>query len=266
MRAHAVLLVSLTLLAAAADAQPLGCPNGFEHETVAEINLRRALVSLPAVSMDVRLMEAAQLHSDDMATNDFFSHTGTGGTSQVERVEVAGYVSWLALGETIAAGYPTPADVVQGWIDSPPHQAILLGSPYLHVGVGHSFSGGSTWGHYWTANFGDTATPQEPPVDSCPACSNGEDDDGDGLVDDADDPGCLDFTSTRENPKCDDDLDNDGDGAIDWDGGAGGGAVDPQCSAKPWKNKEAAGGCGLGFEIVPLALAVAAARRPLRRR
>ena len=268
MRSHTALLaVSLTLLAATTEAQPLGCPNGFEHETVAEINLRRALVSLPAVTMDVRLMEAAQLHSDDMAANDFLSHTGTGGTTMVDRVEAAGYLSWLALGEAVAAGYQTPADVVQGWIDSPPHRAILLGSPYVHIGIGHAFSASATYGDYWTANFGDTITPQEPPLGTCPACSNGADDDGDGLIDDGDDPGCLDFTSIRENPQCDDDLDNDADGKIDWDGGAGAATIDPQCSEAPFRNVEAAAsGCGLGAELAPLLLAWAGARRRARRR
>lgn len=28
------------------------------------------------------------------------------------------------------------------------------------------------------------------------------------------------------------------------------GAADPQCIGKPWANKEKAGGCGLGFEVV----------------
>ncbi len=103
------------------------------------------------------------------------------------------------------------------------------------------------------------------------ACSDGLDDDGDGQVDTAD-PGCQAPTSVRENPQCQDGLDNDGATGIDFDGGASldldqdgfvdaqfnpatpaVGAADPQCVGAPWKNRERAGTCGLGFELVLLA-------------
>ena len=53
-------------------------------------------------------------------------------------------------------------------------------------------------------------------------CSDGLDDDGDGLVDFPDDPGCddaLDRSERSDLIACDDGLDNDGDGAFDfpWD-------------------------------------------------
>ncbi|MCI0636271.1 MAG: hypothetical protein L0206_20510, partial [Actinobacteria bacterium] len=72
------------------------------------------------------------------------------------------------------------------------------------------------------------------------------------------DPGCKDALSTKENPQCDDGLDNDGDGKIDWDGMP----PDPQCTTA-WRNKERAGGCGLGAEIglVVVALMLVRARR-----
>ena len=95
-------------------------------------------------------------------------------------------------------------------------------------------------------------------------CDDGFDSDGDGLVDFPDDPGCRDSTWLYENPKCDDGLDNDGDGGIDWDGGPGGGTPDAQCTTA-WKNKEAAG-CGLGFEIAGVVPLLARLRRLRRAR
>jgi hypothetical protein len=53
-----------------------------------------------------------------------------------------------------------------------------------------------------------------------PACSNGIDDDGDGLVDHPADPGCLDADDAFERSAslpCDDGFDNDGDGGVDFD-------------------------------------------------
>jgi len=53
-----------------------------------------------------------------------------------------------------------------------------------------------------------------------PQCSDGIDNDGDGLVD-LDDPDCLgDPNHPRELPACSDGIDDDGDGFIDFDGGA----------------------------------------------
>ena len=60
-----------------------------------------------------------------------------------------------------------------------------------------------------------------------PACDDGLDNDGDGLVDFPADPGCSDATDTTETDAaliCDDGLDNDGDGLADV-------ANDPGCSS-----------------------------------
>lgn len=93
-------------------------------------------------------------------------------------------------------------------------------------------------------------------------CSDGLDDDGDGLTDFPSDPGCASAAATTESPQCDDELDNDGDGRIDWDGGAASATPDPQCVTRPARNREAASGCGVGAELA----AVLAAWWLLRRR
>ncbi len=100
-------------------------------------------------------------------------------------------------------------------------------------------------------------------TDASRPCDDGLDDDGDGLIDAAD-PGCLVATSPREDPACDDDADNDGDGRIDWDGGAGGATPDPSCTTAPWGSSEAPL-CGLGFELA-LLLPLLSGLRRLRRR
>lgn len=96
------------------------------------------------------------------------------------------------------------------------------------------------------------------------ACSDGVDNDGDGLTDFPADPGCAGADAVRESPECDDDDDNDGDGFIDWDGG-GAGAADPECVGRPYRNNERSG-CGLGAELAVLLPALAALRRRRVRR
>jgi hypothetical protein len=76
------------------------------------------------------------------------------------------------------------------------------------------------------------------------ACQDGEDSDGDGLVDHPNDPGCSGLTDPTETdpngPACDDGIDNDGDGDIDYpadkecsgptDGTEHGDTTKPECS------------------------------------
>ncbi len=63
-------------------------------------------------------------------------------------------------------------------------------------------------------------------VGPCPACSDGQDNDGDGKTDFPEDPDCFDTMDDDESPStaCKDGVDNDGDGKIDW-------PFDPGCES-----------------------------------
>jgi hypothetical protein len=57
----------------------------------------------PPLAFNASLIAAARGHSDDMARNDFQSHTGSNGSTMVNRVEAAGFSGWNALGENVYA-------------------------------------------------------------------------------------------------------------------------------------------------------------------
>ena len=103
-----------------------------------------------------------------------------------------------------------------------------------------------------------------------PECMDGVDNDKDGLTDSAEDPSCADPYG-EESRECSDGIDNEGDGGIDWDGGAwlnGGvplGPADAHCFG-PTDNREKIGGgrCGIGFEVAPFLVGIAALRRRRR--
>ena len=61
---------------------------------------------------------------------------------------------------------------------------------------------------------------------------------------------------------CSNGYDDDGDGLVDWDGG-GLGAPDTGCAGNPMRNDEkvSQGGCGLGAELVVLGAGLFAAKR-----
>ena len=102
-------------------------------------------------------------------------------------------------------------------------------------------------------------------TDASLPCDNGFDDDSDGLRDTAD-PGCLGPEWALEDPKCDDGIDNDFDGGIDATGGPMGEPADTHCVGTPWRNAEKPGGrCGLGIELAVLAPLLERLRRRRRR-
>ncbi len=125
--------------------------NDWEARVVQLINSNRANQGLPPLSVDSRLVQAARRHSQDMATNNFFDHYGSDGSSPFDRIRDAGY-SFRSAGETIAGGYTSPESAVNGWMNSSGHRAILLGN-FDEVGVGYVYNASSTYRHYWTADF-----------------------------------------------------------------------------------------------------------------
>jgi len=137
----------------------------FEDQVLTLTNQRRAAGATcgttsyppaPPLAFDPLLRIAARCHSFDMADNGYFSHTGFDGSLPDERVSDTGYV-WQTMGENIAAGHPTPADVVAGWMASPSHCHSIMAPEFSELGVGFVAWPDSTYLRYWTQDF---ATPQ----------------------------------------------------------------------------------------------------------
>jgi uncharacterized protein YkwD len=107
-----------------------------------------------ALVMEVSLRNAARQHSVDMAANDYLSHTSLDGRTFDQRIRDAGYAGSPPLGENIAAGQPTPQAVVETWMASPGHCRNIMSPGFRASGVGYAFRSGTTFGHYWTHDFG----------------------------------------------------------------------------------------------------------------
>ncbi len=107
----------------------------------------------PPLSLAPALTRAAQAHSQDMASHDFFSHTGSDGSSPGARVTRAGY-RWSAVGENIASGVSTPRAVVADWLASPHHCANIMTAGFRQMGVAFAVNRESREVIYWTEDFG----------------------------------------------------------------------------------------------------------------
>ena len=136
----------------ATPAKPAPPPRaGVAQQVVALVNVERSRAGCGPVSVNAALRRAAQDHSDDMATRDYFSHTSPDGVTFAERIRAAGYQGG-AIAENIAAGQTSAKDVMRGWMASPGHRANILTCSYRDIGVGYA-TGGS-YGTYWTQTFG----------------------------------------------------------------------------------------------------------------
>src|SRR5437870_9633642 len=126
-----------------------------EQDLVARINAFRAARSLPTLVVSDTLTSAAKWMSVDMGSRNYFAHTSLDGRSPTQRMADAGYPAFGTwTGEDLAAGFTSTADVLNGWINSPAHYAVLVNPQYHAIGVGRGYSAGSTYGWYWTADFG----------------------------------------------------------------------------------------------------------------
>jgi len=109
----------------------------------------------PAVAplaLNAQLNQASQAHAQDMATNNYFSHTSRDGTSPWTRIQRTGY-SYRYAAENIAAGYSTNALVVQGWLNSAGHCRNIMNGNLKDLGVGYAYSSTARYHHYWVTDF-----------------------------------------------------------------------------------------------------------------
>jgi uncharacterized protein YkwD len=121
----------------------------LEDAVVALVNHERVQAGCKPVRADPRLRDAARAHSTDMATHNFFSHTGSDRSSPFDRMRQAGYNQGLS--ENIARGYASADDVMRGWMRSPGHRRNILNCAARAVGVGVLYRGREP---FWTQDFG----------------------------------------------------------------------------------------------------------------
>ena len=140
-----------------------GCEfDGYRALMLERVNAARAeardcgLERYPAtqpLSYSCQLDEAAARHSQDMATQNFYSHTGSDGLQVSNRVTATGY-TWSAVGENIAAGYSSVEAVMQGWLESPGHCRNIMSDQYREFAVSRVDVNDSDYSSYWTQVFG----------------------------------------------------------------------------------------------------------------
>lgn len=127
------------LAAGAAPASAASAPPWYQ--LITDINHVRATHGVRPVVLSLGLSDTARGHSIDMMWRGYFGHTSPAGSTFVGRIMRSSWVrfgAWSA-GETLAWGVGSsgdPAAVVQGWLASPEHRAVMLSPTYGMIGIG----------------------------------------------------------------------------------------------------------------------------------
>lgn len=149
------MLLANTLLAALPGLAAAATLDQGENALLAAVNSFRSGRGLPSLVASDTLTYAAKWMATDMAVNSYFSHTSLDGRSPTQRMADFGYPAFATwAGEDLAAGYSSATEVLNGWINSPAHYAVLTNPAYHAIGVGRAYSAASTYGWYWVMDFG----------------------------------------------------------------------------------------------------------------
>ena len=124
--------------------------SSMTSQVVSLVNTERAKQGLTALKSDSKLAELAQKKVEDMAKNQYFSHTSPTYGSAFDMLKAAGY-TYKTAGENIAMGQKSAASVMDGWMNSSGHRANILNTAYEKIGVGYAVSQNGT--SYWVQIF-----------------------------------------------------------------------------------------------------------------
>ena len=113
--------------------------------TLCLVNRERTSRGESALIADVPLQQAAQGHSEDMSSGDYFDHNGRRGDTPLSRMRACGYIFGSRLGYAVGEniGWATlwlasPKAIVAGWMASPGHRANILDATFRDTGIGVS--------------------------------------------------------------------------------------------------------------------------------
>ena len=126
----AMVVFGTTLAVVPAQADGPDGPVGGDQGGVvlSEINATRAANGCGPVAANPALTASAERHARDMLVSGVAEHTGSDGSSLVQRVTDAGYTQYAEVGEVVFWGTGSagnPATAVTSWMNSPGHRAII---------------------------------------------------------------------------------------------------------------------------------------------
>jgi uncharacterized protein YkwD len=158
---------------------PPGTLDSQEWAFLSLVNQYRAQNGAGPLQVSAALQNASTWMSTDMATNNYSSHTDSLGRSPGTRLAAFNY-PYSPWGENIAGGYSDAQSVFAGWQSACDpdssgnctyaHRANMLYSGFQVIGIGRAYGANSSYGWYWTTDFGGVVDQTiSPPPAGAPA-------------------------------------------------------------------------------------------------
>lgn len=134
----------------------------FDRQILDLVNDERAKVGADPLRINEQLDRAADLHSQDQASMDRMTHSGSDGSSLGDRITDSGY-NWSRAAENVSQ-VALDADTVMyggqgfqnigivGWMDSSGHKQNILDPNLKDIGIGYATAADGS--PYWTQLFG----------------------------------------------------------------------------------------------------------------
>ena len=113
------------------------------------VNIERANAGLAPLGTSNALNQATQVRATELI--QLFAHERPDGRSIWTVLDEYG-ISRRTSGENIAVGQTTPAQVVEGWMNSPGHRANILNPNFTKLGVGYAKTN-TGYKHHWAQMF-----------------------------------------------------------------------------------------------------------------
>lgn len=143
-RARAVLITANSKPAAHGVASPpaaslMAAATSVERRAFEMVNQQRIANGAQPFVWDAQLTSMARIHSQNMATQNFFNHVGPDGQDMVARAHACEIYGWRTLGENIAynQGLEDPAAfAVERWMHSTKHRTNILNNQFSRSGLG----------------------------------------------------------------------------------------------------------------------------------
>lgn len=138
-----------TQLRAMPDGVTTACgPTTEEQQILQEVNCIRTQRGLRPFTWSPLLYRAAREHSREQQEHGYMGHGSPDPDRRtlLQRMQLVAYPG-VMYGEVVAWGYRDARAVVEGWMNSPEHRAILIDGDLSEAGFARV-------GQYWTGNFG----------------------------------------------------------------------------------------------------------------
>lgn len=133
---------------------PTPAPEGLTAEESLLINLinkERTNRGLQPLQVDMRMVGTARAKANDMAVNNYFSHTSPTLGTPYEQMKKAGITGYSILGAENIAFARSVDEAHTNFMNSDGHRRNILDPRYTHIGVG--VVNGSAWGKVVVEHF-----------------------------------------------------------------------------------------------------------------